>query len=196
MGEYAKFNGQEIKIGTCESMYYLRLEDAAKVQPVPNSLNPATCEGLCFRLPFPDEDAIEPGHYDNHDRGLRLGHTTGTQTTRPGYFTDYTPEWLAETDAGNIQLRHEQSGLLLNVPCHHGARLPETGPEIKAFWNGKGHSIELSSVKRLEGGEVLPVIRCRHCGSAWRSTWADVLPEIFDKEMHKRLAVYAELATA
>ena len=59
MGEYAKHDGHEVKIGTCEDMYYLRLEDCRKVQPIPNSLNPATCEGLRFRLPFPDEDNVQ-----------------------------------------------------------------------------------------------------------------------------------------
>ena len=46
MGEYATYAGQEIKIGTCEDMFNLRLEDRAKVGTLPNSLNPALVDGL------------------------------------------------------------------------------------------------------------------------------------------------------
>jgi hypothetical protein len=70
MGEYATYCGHEIKIGTCESMYYLRYEDRFKVQPVPNSINPHREYNLHWRLPFPDEDNMGPGYYDNHNRGV------------------------------------------------------------------------------------------------------------------------------
>jgi hypothetical protein len=64
MGEYAqrKDNGQEVKIGTCEEMYYLRFEDRAKVRGIPNSVDPSREPyNLRFRLPYPDEDGMGPG---------------------------------------------------------------------------------------------------------------------------------------
>ena len=73
MGEYAirKSDGESIKIGTCESMYYLRYEDRCKVTPEEGS-----GFGNRWRLPFPDEDCIRPGEYDSGFRGIEL--TTGT----------------------------------------------------------------------------------------------------------------------
>ena len=73
MGEYAirKSDGESIKIGTCESMYYLRYEDRFKVTPEEGS-----GFGYYWRLPFPDEDCIRPGEYDSCFRGIEL--TTGT----------------------------------------------------------------------------------------------------------------------
>ena len=40
MGEYAKYNNQEIKIGTCETMYYLRYEDRHKVKALKGNVDP------------------------------------------------------------------------------------------------------------------------------------------------------------
>lgn len=63
MGEYAtrKSDEAEVKIGTCEDMYYLRYEDRDKVRQLPNSLNAANELNLRWRLPFPDEDSTRIG---------------------------------------------------------------------------------------------------------------------------------------
>jgi len=96
MGEYAlrKSDDTEIKIGTCEDMYYLRYEDRDKVSKLPNSLDPRTEYNLRFRLPFPDEDDIKPGEYDDYNRGERLWQITITTaatftypTTIPALFS-------------------------------------------------------------------------------------------------------------
>src|SRR5260221_7419635 len=68
MGEYARYNGQEVKIGTCENMYYLRADQARKVTPLPNSVDPVKdAASIRFRFPFPDEDSFEPGSGKFHD---------------------------------------------------------------------------------------------------------------------------------
>ena len=183
MGEYAirKKDGERIKIGTCSDMYYIRYEDRHKVSPLLGNVDIlAHPEDKRFRLPFPDEDSLEPGQYDQYNRSLRLG----------GNF-EGTAEMCGSI--GNIQLRHENSGLLLNVPCYHGIKLPEVGPNMSAFWNGKGYSLVLSSLRVVaEGGEyrVYPVIRCRHCGEAWRAAWDDVM-DFIEPAMQERLAIYA-----
>ena len=65
MGEYAKFQGQSIKIGTCENMYYLRADQAAMVQPESGNVDPIRDrESLRFRFPFPDEDNVLPGEFE------------------------------------------------------------------------------------------------------------------------------------
>lgn len=195
MGEYAKFNGREIKIGTCESMYYLRYEDRARVDPVPHSLDPAKVTGLFFRLPYPDEDGQEPGSYKMHNKGYRLGKREELPNGQ-SYWADWHPEDAADADPGIIQLSHE-SGLLLNVPCHHGAKLPDVGEHVKAFWNGKSHALELSSVKSMPGGITRPVYHCRWCGSMWSCEWEEILPYCgLDAEMLRRLEGYAALNMA
>ena len=195
MGEYAKRNsdGEHVKIGTCECMYYLRYEDRNKVSPLPGSLNPNTELNLYWRLPFPDEDRLLPGEYEEYKRGLRLYKMVPDGRGRE-WAEDFTlSDEGDDLNPGIIQLHHKEAGLLLNVPCYHGMKLPEVGPGMKAFWNGKGHSFELSSVKNTSEG-VLPIIRCRHCGNAWLSTWEEVLPYVGDKEMRKRLGKYKETA--
>lgn len=190
MGEYAirKSDGARIKIGTCEDMYYLRFEDREKVAPLPGNVDPVrdACE-LRFRLPFPDEDDIPPGQYKEFERGLRLYRSTlaGTPSACCEDFTDET----TVKEPGTIQLHHP-SGLLINVPCYHGHKLPDLGPTVKVFWNGKSHSLELTQLRpvMIEGElQVFPVVRCRHCGQAWRYQWADILEYIPDPVLWARL---------
>ncbi len=55
MGEYAQYNGNEIKIGTWGNMYYLRFDQVGKVHPLPNNLDPRAkdiLEVIRFRFPF------------------------------------------------------------------------------------------------------------------------------------------------
>ena len=180
MGEYAKrkSDGEEVKIGTCESMYYLRYEDKNNVEPCEGS-----GYGIYYRLPFPDEDDVDIGNYENYNRGYPLYDTVNDYTE---YFTDPT----TADDPGIIQITHK-CGLLINIPCYHGAKLPDGGEEIKVFWNGKSNFLELSSLKECENGEIRPVIKCKHCGHMWSYDWADVLPYI-QKRMKQRLMKYVK----
>lgn len=182
MGEYAKLkNGTEIKIGTCENMYYLRFEDRGNVLPLTGSLDPSEELGLRFRVPFPDEDDVGPGYYPDAFRGEPL-------INQEGQFFKADED----LDPGLIQISHA-SGLLINVPCYHGAKLPDVGTECKAFWNGKGYFFELIHIKNEQDG-LFPIIGCRHCGSKWKADWAEVLPYIRDQELLSRLEKYAEEA--
>lgn len=197
MGEYARVRngksnaGEEIKIGTCANMYYLRFEDRFSVDHIAGNVNPAKEFGLNFRLPFPDEDGLPLGEIkDGYRRGVRLYRMVpSTAVYGREYVEDYHDESLAK-DSGLIQLTHP-SGLLVNVTCYHGMKLPQATEEVGFHWNGKSHSIELVSVKHVSKGVVKPVISCRHCGQAWRTDWADIEAYIPD-EMKKRLAQYIE----
>ena len=190
MGEYALRNKETIKIGTCADMYYLRLEDRAKVEPLlPGNIDPAHTDGLRFRLPFPDEDAVPIGDYEPFNRGIRLYRLVKDPQ---GY--SHAEDWEdRETmeDAGTIQLSHS-SGLLLGVNCYHGLELPVVGYDVRtAHWNGKTHSFEMTSVK-LEGGVAYGVVSCRHCRGSWRYDLADLLEWVPDLELRARLARYRE----
>lgn len=173
MGEYARYKGDEIEIGTCSDMYYLRWEDRNRVQALPGNVDPARDDGLRFRLPFPDEDHLEPGDYDPF-RGLVL--------TR---FSDPT----TAADPGTIQLKHE-CGLLVNVACYHGEQLPAKSDELKAFWNGMSPSFyELVFVKTTAEG-VFPIVQCRYCRNMYRYEWADIIDYIPEGELKRRLSIH------
>ena len=191
MGEYATriSDGASIKIGTCEEMFYLRFEDRDKVRAQQNSVDVGldkVAGQLLFRLPFPDEGKLLPGDYPDPDRAQRLYRSAF------GSCEDFTDESTLD-DAGIMQLRHEASGLLLNVPCYHGQKLPEVLAPMKAFWNGKGHSFELSKLRAVLKDNALtiyPVVKCRHCGHAWRYEWSQVL-EWIPQPLRSRLEQYA-----
>ena len=194
MGEYAtrRADGQKIKIGVCEDMFYLRIEDSDKVDPISGNVDASVQPGLRFRLPYPDEDSFEVGEAEDYSRCLRLYRTV--DDGRHEWSEEYSPDFVAtDTRPAFIQLRHEESGLTLSVPCHHGTRLPDVGLKARASWHGKAHSIVLYAVKRETRGEVVPIIRCRHCGLLWRDTWANVLPYVPGAELRARLAKHAEV---
>lgn len=162
MGEYAtrKSDGVKVKIGTCESMYYLRHEDQSKVTYQHFQ------HGLRYRLPFLDEDSVAVGEYRNNDRGLRL-----YKTDENGRMTEFAPE--GDHLHGTIQLMHP-SGLLVNVKCHHGLKLPEGSDDIQPHWNGRSWFFELKAIKAVDGG-TRPVYGCRHCWRMWSTDWDSVI---------------------
>ena len=180
MGEYAKFNGHEIKIGTCECMYYIRYEDRSRVQAEPNSVDPATQKNLFWRLPFPDEDHLNPGDYPDHNRGVRLF------SREHG---DFREESCID-DTGNMQMTHP-SGLLANIKCYHGLKLPESSDDAGFHWNGKSHSFELVLIKNTTDG-IRAVYHCRHCRQMWSTDeWETILPYILDEKLRERLSAYS-----
>ncbi len=165
MGEYARriFDDERIKIGTCEFNYYLRLEDKDQVKPETNS-----DFGYMWRLPFPDEDNVLPGNYEDPHRGAVL-----------------TEKFTLEAPPGTLQLKHE-CGLLLKVNCYHGNRLPNIGEEAKSFWNGKWSCWwELAHIRTPDSR---PVVRCRACGMLLHTIkWDLVLPYIVNRNLAERL---------
>jgi hypothetical protein len=187
MGEFARIDGHTRKVGTCDNMYYLRLEDAARATPEPGSISP-TLDGMKYRLPFPDEDEVPAGNYQPWNRGQRLFQTIPTPDGLPDR-REWWSDPSAADDFGTVQTRHP-CGLLVNVACYHGERLPEPAGGFQAFWNGKEPSFyELTAVKRLVG-EVFGVVTCTACRKAWRYPLRDLLCWVPDTELRRRLAAY------
>lgn len=188
MGEYAKVNGTQVKIGTCEDMMYLRFEDRDLCRPIPGNVdirNDSIAAECFFRLPYPDEDGKGPG--GEPDRGLRLYRTVTDESGRQDWAEDFADPDL---EPGTLQMTHG-SGLLLNVPCHHGAKLPDVGP-ARALWNGKIWSLELSRLRCVsESGRLrlYPVVRCRWCRKMWRYDWSDIMPYL-TPDWQARMARY------
>ena len=149
MGEYARFNGREVKIGTCESMYYLRADQRHMVRHIPGNVNPNSKDALSirFRFPFPDEDAIQPGEFDNYDRGIVV----------PGMSV---PDGV---DHGNVQF-HNNHGYLVSLPCPEG----KSNHGLTIHRNGFNGAVLLKQQKLLADGRLVPVCACGGCGSLWR----------------------------
>ena len=164
MGEYAQFKGEQIKIGTCEDMYYIRFDQRRLVQPVPHSLDPvAEAEVLRFRFPLPSEDGTAPGHYTAMPEGLTIpGYTEAGGTHHPVHFSG-------------------PNGYGLSMPCPEGpefvvaeggrARIrPGAGADgLRVTLNGSGGRVQLVAHRyRPELGRLVPVLRCGGCGCLWR----------------------------
>lgn len=168
MGEYARHNGHEVKIGTCEDMYYLR---ADQTQDVDYEWDAETLAVVRFRFPFPDEDAIKPGAFEDYSRGVKV----------PGW---KFPETLSGSDGhGSVQFTSTQ-GYILSLPC------PEQFPECE---DGRGTDVLGVRVGRngfsgggakirqqaLRGGVWVTLVECGSCGALHRlDTLEDAEPVI------------------
>lgn len=153
MGEYGKYNGNEIKIGTCEDMYYLRADQIHLVK----STTLMHLDEIRFRFPFPDEDNIEPGDFDDHDRGLVV--------------------WGFEVPEGvehySVQFKADV-GILASLPCPYSAEAKEG--KIKYHFNGYRGPARIVQQRAWEGVWVT-VVDCGACGARFRlPTLADALP--------------------
>lgn len=168
MGEFALYNGERIKIGTCESMYYLRWDQRHKVEALPGNVDPVKDDiGLWFRVPLKEEDNRNPGEFEPF-LGMRMYRKVETPGTQPDSYEDFNPEGL---EAGNLQLTHK-CGLILSIPCHHGSKLPEI-KGLNIAWNGKSWHLELRFIKRTIAGPR-PIVQCRHCGGSWSYDLEDI----------------------
>jgi len=75
MGEYLTVNNKNVKIGTCENMYYATLKQLKQaehdgVEDASEYTKPKN--GFRYRFPFPDEDIIEMGNHGDYDRGFTV----------------------------------------------------------------------------------------------------------------------------
>ena len=161
MGEYATLNGAEIKIGTCEDMFYLRADQAHLVRPVQGSLdprNPKIQTEIRFRFPWPDEDDVQPGEFRPFGRSLCV---PGIQI--PAGVEHDTVQFSAEV------------GYLVSLPCPEGAGMP-AGLTIRR--NGFAGAFHLVQQAYRKG--VLALIgRCGGCGVCFNlPTWGDAEPVV------------------
>lgn len=174
MGEYAirKSDGVEVKIGTCDAMYYSRYEQRNDViynYPIDN----------CFwRMPFPSEDGIEVGDYEFH-----RDYDCNESRLKFEFLSKH--EGIAD-DAGIIQFREEKQGLLVNVPCYHGIKTPTDTDEVKFFFNGRSNPLRLWAVKNADE-EMRIVVKCSSCEKMWSFDWNEIEYYIQDLELKKRL---------
>lgn len=151
MGEYARYNGESIKIGTCEDMYYLRADQALSVSAEDGSVDPLGeyAGPIRFRFPFPDEDDVEPGAFDRYDRGIGIEHVSAPEDLAGEH---YTVQFVAQSHGYNVCL-----------PCPEDG---EAGHGLTVHRNGFAGATFLVQ-QRLVDGRLLPILRCA-CGMSWR----------------------------
>ena len=165
MGEYALYKGEEVKIGTCNSMYYLRWEQRKSVTALPGNVNPAVMENkLWYRAPRKREDGIEPGMFDF--QGL-----CGVDPIR-FYIKDECKQYseevkgLATSEAGLgiVQVRAEKMGVTCNIPCYHGytTELPKG-----MFYNGFNPNTLGIAGLGVRAGAAAALIGCVACGETF-----------------------------
>lgn len=147
MGEYALYRGNRIKIGTCEDMYYLRWDQRDQVTPLEGNLDPTThLDVIRFRFPFPAEDGMAPGEFDDHDKGFRLD----------GF------EQPKNMDHGSVQFS-ARNGYLVSLPC------PEAGAVAGYTVHKNGYGGPASLVQQgWRGGRLVGIARCNGCHRAYR----------------------------
>jgi len=79
-------------------------------------------------------------------------------------------------DHGVLQLQ-SQTGLLVNIACYHGEKLPDNTKEVWFFWNGKRPSYNLTALKFVDGA-VYGIYTCVDCGHSWRTPLKELIPFI------------------
>jgi hypothetical protein len=157
VGEYATFRGSSIKIGTCENMYYLRADQRHEVDGY--TFGPDVLGVVRFRFPFPQEDSVEPGAFEDYDRGERI------------------PGWRlpAEFDDHGIVQFTATAGYNLCVPCpeqfgHEGfGPVPvelESGGTIGVHRNGFRGSPQVA-FQGYRQGHLATIVKCGSCGAMW-----------------------------
>lgn len=165
MGEYATYRGQRIKIGTCEDMLYLRWDQASLVTPERGSLNPTdpdTLKVIRFRFPWPDEDNVRPGEFEDFDRGYPL-----RGFTQP-----------PDLDHGLVQFRAD-NGYLLSIPCPEGPdaetltfqqRIGTQGYKpVAARIHRNGYGGPAGLVQQAwRNGRLVGIARCNGCNDIYR----------------------------
>lgn len=161
MGEYAKFNGESIKIGTCEDMYYLRYDQRGLVIHESGNVDVTdreTVPHLRFRFPFPEEDAVMPGGFRDHSYGVRVP----ASFPMPEGVEHYQVQFSAP------------NGYLLSVPCPESEGWKRDGGTkhnektgLRIHLNGYGGAAKVVQQKLVDG-QLWTVCECSGCGAKWR----------------------------
>lgn len=165
MGEYAKYRGQSVKIGTCEDMLYLRANQAHLVTPIPGNTDPVKEAGsIRFRFPFPQEDGLKPGEFD--DPFFTLG-VSGVEV----------PD---DIDHDRLQFTRNYpkgGGLTLSTPCPNSKEGKASG--LQFTHNGYSGDVQIAQHRLIDGKLVL-VCACGGCGAKYRLPTLDDAQPVVD----------------
>ncbi len=187
MGEYLKFRGQDIKLGTCESLYYISLPQVDKYKSEIHGISQYLKPGIFrFRFPFPDEKHLMPGE-DGPDHNFDRG-----------FLMSIPKSYGIEMPHGTIFMRTDGLGKNAGGPANR-EKAPAIGfkchcPQHEAFemakydWSNTSEQtifeVVAQKIVLTESGEteIQTVIRCPYCGEMCRmdkkealalKAWAD-----------------------
>lgn len=165
MGEFAKYKGHEIKIGTCQNMYYLRWEQRYLVDCLPGNVDPITQAGqLWFRLPRTMEDGVAPGNFEYY--GFGGASPIEIKVSRYSQLKADIDEMLEdETHLGTMELRNLNAGMIYNMPCNHGRKLKEMPENVRAY-NFEEDTLCITAVSvrpGMNGWQAVAKIACKVC---------------------------------
>ena len=172
MGEYIRYKGEEVKIGTCEQMYYTSFDNFIKHLPdmkqQSGNLSPEAYlqESNFWRLPFPDEKNLPFGNIngdfdrclslyiarDNYEALKMTGHKTFYLPVMPAKFTGH--------------------GFNISIPCPYSEdfkNIKTSTNTDKGFFISSRYQYGLLNLiyQKNEDGKLLPVVQCPYCKSLW-----------------------------
>jgi hypothetical protein len=127
MGEFAMYNGDRVKIGTCEEMYYLRADQAQRVRWQVGNVDPfRDAAELRFRFPFPDEDRIAPGAFENAERKVGLHSVSLPQNIKHDLVGQCALQWENVTCVTCLRwsphVTHLAGPARKHLACHAGLK--------------------------------------------------------------------------
>jgi hypothetical protein len=156
MGEYIDCNGEHIKLGTCENLYYATydelkymVENGARQLPgnlPPHEyLDPSVC--WRYRFPFPNDDR------DDFDKGVIITAPAGWE------MGDH------DTVCLSLHARDGSHGINVFVPCPLSK---DAKPETYSHTTGPTAPILEIVQQRIVDGHLWTVVRCPYCQQRWR----------------------------
>lgn len=171
MGEYVRYKGEDVKIGTCETMYYTSYQKFVKALPfmkkIDGNIEPVLYlkeNGIFWRFPFPQDDNKNFGETDSdYDHSLQImiskelyesfelqGHANKTISLQPNCGGHNI----------NIQIPCPYSEDFKTVKSYH-----KTGGYFEGS-KGLYALLSLRYQKHIDG-KLYPVVECPYCGSMW-----------------------------
>jgi hypothetical protein len=165
MGEYIRYRGEDVKLGTCEDLYYVTYEQARQLltnaAPVPGNLPPAEYvnprHGWRYRFPFPEEDDRAPGTHADHDKGRVVCCPPGALFALP---PDNHDTLCVSIGLGGVR---GSGGCNVNtrVACPASGMLKPHSPI--GSW-----PVEIVQQPLMADGSLWTVLRCGWCGEKYR----------------------------
>lgn len=164
MGEYIKRGKQQVKIGTCENLYYTTHRELKRLHNLKsvNATNFMNENSYRFRFPFPDEDDKKLwGVYQDFNRGelFRFPKLKGVELAHGDVFF--------RSDYGNKKAIPAYG---FNQPCI----FQEQTIKIYDWDNIKDSLIFEVTQQKIVGGILETVVRCPYCGEICRLSFDEV----------------------
>ncbi len=147
MGEFATYAGRRVKIGTCDNMYYLRADQAGRVQALPGNVDPVSDqEFIRFRFPWPSEDNVPPGGFEDHAKSL------GTRCAVPDGVRHYSVQFKAP------------GGYLVSMECPESGQGAERDDGLRIGRNGYPGATKIVQ-QAHRNGHLCLIAECNGCGA-------------------------------